>query len=145
MTPSPAVRHAKHAKAWLNTAFLRQLGCRDPAILARSAQNREGIRTILRSRCGPAFRPSLPRPTPKRPPMKRTILALLVLAFAAFFAAPLAAEEPAAGPADGQAAPYFKLEDQHFKWHTLADYSGKWVVLYFYPKDFTPGCTKEVC
>jgi len=80
--------------------------------------------------------------------MKRSISALLALVFAALFAAPLAAEESAAasaGPADGQAAPDFKLEDQHGKWHTLADHSGKWVVLYFYPKDFTPGCTKEVC
>ena len=79
--------------------------------------------------------------------MKRSISALLALVFAALFAAPLAAEEPAAaaGPADGQQAPDFKLEDQHGKWHTLADHSGKWVVLYFYPKDFTPGCTKEVC
>jgi thioredoxin-dependent peroxiredoxin len=78
--------------------------------------------------------------------MKRVISALLVLFLAAFFAAPLAAEEPAAaGVTDGSQAPDFKLEDQHGKWHTLADHSGKWVVLYFYPKDFTPGCTKEVC
>ena len=80
--------------------------------------------------------------------MKRSISALLVVLFAALFAVPLCAEEPAAasaGPTDGQAAPDFKLEDQHGKWHTLADHSGKWVVLYFYPKDFTPGCTKEVC
>jgi peroxiredoxin Q/BCP len=79
--------------------------------------------------------------------MKRTMSALLVLLLAALFAAPIAAEEaaPAAGPTDGAAAPDFKLEDQHGKWHTLADHSGKWVVLYFYPKDFTPGCTKEVC
>src|SRR6185312_6245498 len=84
-------------------------------------------------------------PTSKRPPMKRTISALLVLMLAAFFAAPLAAEEPAAGPTDGQAAPPFHLEDQHNQWHTLKDHEGKWVVLYFYPKDFTPGCTKEVC
>ena len=80
--------------------------------------------------------------------MKRSISALLVVLFAALFAVPLCAEEPAAasaGPTDGQAAPDFKLEDQHGKWHTLADHGGKWVVLYFYPKDFTPGCTKEVC
>ena len=79
--------------------------------------------------------------------MKRSIPALLVLMFAALFAMPLAAEEPAAtaGPADGQAAPDFKLEDQHGKWHTLADRTGKWGMLYFYREDFTPGCTKEVC
>ena len=79
--------------------------------------------------------------------MKRLIPSLFVLILAALFAAPLAAEEaaPAAGPTDGQAAPEFRLEDQKGNWHTLGQYSGKWVVLYFYPKDFTPGCTKEVC
>jgi peroxiredoxin Q/BCP len=42
-------------------------------------------------------------------------------------------------------APPFELLDQHSKVHKLADYSGKWLVLYFYPKDDTPGCTKEAC
>lgn len=42
-------------------------------------------------------------------------------------------------------APDFKLQDQFDKTHTLADYAGKWVVLYFYPKDDTPGCTTEAC
>ena len=50
-----------------------------------------------------------------------------------------------AGPQDGQAAPDFRLQDQKGDWHTLAQYKGKWVVLYFYPKDDTPGCTTEVC
>ena len=78
--------------------------------------------------------------------MKRLILSLLALVFATVLAAPLAAEEPAAaGPSDGQAAPEFRLEDQKGTWHTLALHHGKWIVLYFYPKDFTPGCTKEVC
>lgn len=45
----------------------------------------------------------------------------------------------------GQTAPDFKLTDQNNKTHSLADYKGKWVVLYFYPKDDTPGCTKEAC
>ena len=39
----------------------------------------------------------------------------------------------------------FTLSDQDGKMHTLADYRGKWVVLYFYPRDDTPGCTKEAC
>ncbi len=39
----------------------------------------------------------------------------------------------------------FSLEDQDGKNHSLKDYLGKWVVLYFYPKDDTPGCTKEAC
>ncbi|KKU03841.1 MAG: Peroxiredoxin bcp [Candidatus Woesebacteria bacterium GW2011_GWC2_47_16] len=42
-------------------------------------------------------------------------------------------------------APDFKLPDQEGKNHSLSDYRGKWLVLYFYPKDFTPGCTKEAC
>lgn len=45
----------------------------------------------------------------------------------------------------GQAAPDFVLKDQNGASQRLADYRGKWVVLYFYPKDDTPGCTKEAC
>jgi thioredoxin-dependent peroxiredoxin len=45
----------------------------------------------------------------------------------------------------GEMAPDFRLQDQAGKWHTLADHRGQWVVLYFYPKDQTPGCTKEAC
>lgn len=42
-------------------------------------------------------------------------------------------------------APDFSLFDQHNVQHTLSDYRGRWVLLYFYPKDDTPGCTKEAC
>ena len=42
-------------------------------------------------------------------------------------------------------APAFKLPDQQGIEHSLSDYKGKWVVLYFYPKDMTPGCTVEAC
>jgi peroxiredoxin Q/BCP len=45
----------------------------------------------------------------------------------------------------GRKAPAFSLKDQHGKTHKLADYAGRPVVLYFYPKDDTPGCTKESC
>lgn len=48
-------------------------------------------------------------------------------------------------PALGTAAPDFKLQDQNGKWHSLSDYRGKWVALYFYPKDQTPGCTTQAC
>jgi peroxiredoxin Q/BCP len=51
----------------------------------------------------------------------------------------------AATPTVGQAAPAFKLKDQDGKVHDLADYKGKWVALYFYPKDDTPGCTTQAC
>ena len=45
----------------------------------------------------------------------------------------------------GQKAPAFALKDQHGEAHRLSDYTGQHVVLYFYPKDDTPGCTKESC
>jgi thioredoxin-dependent peroxiredoxin len=45
----------------------------------------------------------------------------------------------------GKKAPAFSLPDQEGNKHSLADYAGRPVVLYFYPKDDTPGCTKESC
>jgi peroxiredoxin Q/BCP len=45
----------------------------------------------------------------------------------------------------GKKAPAFSLKDQEGKTHRLADYAGRPVVLYFYPKDDTSGCTKEAC
>lgn len=45
----------------------------------------------------------------------------------------------------GKMAPDFTLSDQNGKGHSLSDYRSKWVLLYFYPKDDTPGCTKEAC
>jgi peroxiredoxin Q/BCP len=48
-------------------------------------------------------------------------------------------------PAVGSDAPGFKLQDQNGDWHDLMDYRGSWLAVYFYPKDDTPGCTKEAC
>lgn len=48
-------------------------------------------------------------------------------------------------PVIGRPAPSFSLPDQHGVLRTLADQRGRWVVLYFYPKDDTPGCTVEAC
>lgn len=45
----------------------------------------------------------------------------------------------------GTAAPQFSLPDQTGQVRNLTDYRGKWVVLYFYPEDDTPGCTTEAC
>lgn len=45
----------------------------------------------------------------------------------------------------GKKAPAFRLKDQRGQTHSLADYAGHPVVLYFYPKDDTPGCTTESC
>ena len=52
-----------------------------------------------------------------------------------------ASEQPTVG---GQ-APEFELADQTGQLHSLEDYRDQWVVLYFYPKDETPGCTTEAC
>jgi len=67
-------------------------------------------------------------------------LALVALSLVAFTGAAVASP-----PAVGQPAPAFKLQDQDGKWHSLADYKGKWVAIYFYPKDDTPGCTTQAC
>jgi len=45
----------------------------------------------------------------------------------------------------GDPAPEFELSDQNGQLHSLEDYRDRWVVLYFYPKDETPGCTTEAC
>lgn len=45
----------------------------------------------------------------------------------------------------GGPAPEFELSDQNGQLHSLEDYRDQWVVLYFYPKDDTPGCTTEAC
>ena len=45
----------------------------------------------------------------------------------------------------GTKAPAFSLPDQNGDMHTLEEYRGKKVILYFYPKDSTPGCTKQAC
>lgn len=54
---------------------------------------------------------------------------------------PVAAEQLRAG----DAAPDFELIDQDGIMHSIEDYRGQWVALYFYPKDDTPGCTTEAC
>ena len=45
----------------------------------------------------------------------------------------------------GDSAPAFSASDQSGSIHALHDYFGRWLLLYFYPKDDTPGCTKEAC
>ncbi len=71
--------------------------------------------------------------------MKRslsTLVPLLALALSA-----IASEQFSVG----QPAPEFELSDQNGELHSLEDYRDQWVVLYFYPKDETPGCTTEAC
>jgi peroxiredoxin Q/BCP len=73
--------------------------------------------------------------------MTRTLQGAVAALALALAGAALAADPPAVG----SAAPAFKLQDQTGKTHALSDYKGKWVVLYFYPKDNTPGCTTQAC
>lgn len=78
--------------------------------------------------------------------MKRNIL--FVLVFAALLATALGFTS--IGVANdqvttGDPAPEFELSDQNGQLHSLEDYREQWVVLYFYPKDETPGCTTEAC
>lgn len=78
--------------------------------------------------------------------MKRFITVAL-LAFAAIITAlsftsiGIADDQPVVG----SPAPEFELPDQTGQLHSLEDYRSQWVVLYFYPKDETPGCTTEAC
>jgi len=69
------------------------------------------------------------------------VLALVALGLLAFRMTSMAASLPRTG----QPAPAFDLKDANNTPHQLSDYAGKWLVLYFYPKDDTPGCTKEAC
>lgn len=72
--------------------------------------------------------------------MRRILASALGVLAAMIFGAAQAQEL-----APGAPAPAFELKDQDGKAHRLEDYRGRWVVLYFYPKDDTPGCTKEAC
>jgi peroxiredoxin Q/BCP len=67
------------------------------------------------------------------------LFALLVVALVGVSALGLTGEVPTVGAA----APAFKLTTNEGKEASLSDFKGKWVVLYFYPKDFTSGCTLE--
>jgi peroxiredoxin Q/BCP len=69
-------------------------------------------------------------------------LALVFLTLMLFAFAAIAADQPAP-PAEGTPAPSFTLPSQEGAQISLDQFKGKWVVLYFYPKDFTSGCTIE--
>ena len=70
---------------------------------------------------------------------------LLILAIVALVFLISKQSEAANTPKLGDTAPDFRLVDQNGTIRSLSDFSGQWVVLYFYPKDDTPGCTKEAC
>ena len=76
--------------------------------------------------------------------MKRAVTAILATASLLLFVfttGSSASEQPPIGGV----APEFELADQTGQLHSLEDYRGQWVVLYFYPKDETPGCTTQAC
>jgi len=73
----------------------------------------------------------------------KIVLVVLLLIVLILFALQLRAAQVT--PQVGALAPDFTLPDQQGTPRKLSDYRGKWVVLYFYPKDETPGCTKEAC
>ena len=71
--------------------------------------------------------------------MKRALLIMFSFLFSGVFA------NAAQQVTTGDVAPEFELSDQDGQLHSLEDYRDQWVVLYFYPKDETPGCTTEAC
>jgi peroxiredoxin Q/BCP len=73
----------------------------------------------------------------------RKLFSLAVPAFAFFLAASAPIARAAEVPAEGSKAPDFTLQSQEGKTVSLKDFRGQWVVLYFYPKDMTQGCTIE--
>ena len=74
--------------------------------------------------------------------MKTAIMLGLILALSLVWLRNSAAADV---PAVGQAAPDFSLTDQDGQLRKLSDFRGKWLVMYFYPKDDSPRCTTEAC
>ncbi len=75
--------------------------------------------------------------------MVKIVLLVLLVVLVVFLVPRLLSSSRAAIPAPGSPAPEFTLVSQEGSSVSLKDYRGKWVVLYFYPKDQTPGCTRE--
>jgi thioredoxin-dependent peroxiredoxin len=75
--------------------------------------------------------------------MLRVTLIVIVLGILSILLPRLISESRAATPTLGSAAPDFSLPSQQGAPVSLKDYRGNWIVLYFYPKDQTPGCTRE--
>lgn len=75
--------------------------------------------------------------------MKLFVIILVLIVFASLWVA--RAARAGELPEVGKPAPGFSLPDQNGKAHALQDFQGKWLVLYFYPKDDTPSCTQEAC
>lgn len=72
-------------------------------------------------------------------------VAVLITALMSLLGACGASGPPAEMASVGSTAPSFSLSDQHGRMRTLEEFRGRPVVLYFYPRDATPGCTREAC
>ena len=77
--------------------------------------------------------------------MKRVITAIIAAAVGVLMLVLAPNGAATDQPAVGGIAPEFELSDQTGQLHSLEDYREQWVVLYFYPKDETPGCTRQAC
>jgi len=77
--------------------------------------------------------------------MKRAVTAILATAAGVLIFAFAPQGSATDQPSVGGTAPEFELSDQTGQLHSLEDYRGQWVILYFYPKDETPGCTTQAC
>jgi peroxiredoxin Q/BCP len=75
--------------------------------------------------------------------MVKIVLLVLLVVLVVFLVPRLLSSSHSAAPMRGSPAPDFTLVSQEGASVSLKDYRGKWVVLYFYPKDQTPGCTRE--
>ncbi|MCF7849162.1 MAG: peroxiredoxin [Kiritimatiellales bacterium] len=74
---------------------------------------------------------------------KRWLAGALAITLTAAYAADKGVEQMSS--LEGRKAPAFSLEGSDGKTHSIKDYAGKTVIIYFYPRDNTPGCTKEAC
>ncbi|MDT8404136.1 peroxiredoxin [Sulfuriflexus sp.] len=72
-----------------------------------------------------------------------SVAAIIILIFLSILI--MRRSRASAAPGVGKTAPDFDLPGQNGQRHRLADYRGQWLVLYFYPRDDTPGCTAEAC
>ena len=77
--------------------------------------------------------------------MTKFLVAAVILAGLVLLVSLLRAQARNDGLRPGQPAPDFTLPDASREPHSLSAYRGSWLVLYFYPKDDTPGCTREAC
>jgi peroxiredoxin Q/BCP len=72
--------------------------------------------------------------------IKTLAIRVISALFVATSALPVAAQVETGAP-----APEFRLQDQNGEWHALDDFTGQWLVVYFYPRADTPGCTTQGC